>query len=547
MSAVRKALTLGAAVAAVGAVALVALVVRGFSARESPSALEKGAARLVRNVAIPRAAHRASSPLQRTPEVLAHGRDLFHAKCADCHGALGDGNGATGRQLYPRASDLRSAATQALSDGDLHYIIAEGVQHTGMPALDPPNGALDADAWALVQYVRSLAPLPAPDAARALATAATATYTGSRACARCHADLYQRWERTPMANVVRDPREHPDAIIPNLATNRVAPFTLAQVALVYGSIWKQRYFTRIGNDYYPLGAQWDIGNRTWRPYHVGKSADWWTAHYPDDNLHRPTGPTCDGCHSVNYDTRTHAVTEWNVGCERCHGPGSAHVAQPLRTNIINPAHLDAVGANDACIQCHSQGRPREVPTQGGYYDWPVGYRVGLRLQDFWRLEAAHLGETSFLHFADGTAHKNRMQGNDFVQSRMYARGVTCFSCHDSHGTGTYAQLRAPVEKLCLGCHAPMSANGPSAPTIEAHTQHRADSPGSQCVNCHMPKIATQGVPGAFVRSHTFRFITPAMTDKYQMPNPCTSCHTDKTTAWATDALRRWPTTSPWRM
>jgi hypothetical protein len=46
-----------------------------------------------------------------------------------------------------------------------------------------------------------------------------------------------------MANVVRDPREHPEAIIPDPATNNVAPFTKDQVALVYGSLWKQRYFT----------------------------------------------------------------------------------------------------------------------------------------------------------------------------------------------------------------------------------------------------------------------------------------------------------------
>ena len=61
-----------------------------------------------------------------------------------------------------------------------------------------------------------------------------------------------------MANVVRDPREHPEAIIPDLTTNTVAPFTLDQVAFVYGSKWKQRYFTRIGDDYYPLPVQWDI-------------------------------------------------------------------------------------------------------------------------------------------------------------------------------------------------------------------------------------------------------------------------------------------------
>ena len=104
-------------------------------------------------------------------------------------------------------------------------------------------------------------------------------------------------------------------------------------------------------------AQWDVANKVWRAYKVPAGADWWVPHYPGDNMQRPTGPLCDGCHSVNYNVQTHAVTEWNVGCEKCHGPGAAHAAQPTRANIVNPARLDPLQASDVCIQCHSQGRP----------------------------------------------------------------------------------------------------------------------------------------------------------------------------------------------
>jgi len=378
--------------------------------------------------------------------------------------------------------------------------------------------------------------------------AASAHYVGSQACQKCHEQIYERWRKTPMANVVRDPREHPDAIIPDLDTNTVAKFSKDQVALVYGSIWKQRYFTKIGDDYFPLPAQWDVGNHAWRPYHVADTgADWWTAFYPSDNMQRPTGPTCDGCHSVNYDIHTKQVTEWNVGCERCHGPGSEHVAHPLRTNILNSDRIDPFADDDTCIQCHSQGQPRNGAIEGKYYDWPVGYRVGLHLADYWKLEDHTLGQTTFTHFPDGTAHKNRMQGNDFVQSVMYKHGVTCSSCHDVHGTGNNAQLIDPVDQLCLNCHGPTSPRGPHTKTLEAHTHHKAGSAGSQCVACHMQKIASEGVPGSFVRSHTFKFVTPTMTDKYKIPNPCTSCHKDKSTAWAAKELASWQTTSPWRM
>jgi predicted CXXCH cytochrome family protein len=268
---------------------------------------------------------------------------------------------------------------------------------------------------------------------------------------------------------------------------------------------------------------------------------------PPDNMKRPTGSTCDGCHSVGYDIHTKQVAEWNVGCERCHGPGSAHVDHATRGNILNPARMDYVSASDTCIQCHSQGEPLTNPIEGKYYDWPVGYNVGLRLRDFWKLEDHTLGQpANFYYYPDGTAHKNRMQGNDFVQSVMYRRGVTCFDCHDVHGTANYAQLRKPVNQLCLDCHGPGLRNGPREATLAEHTHHKDSSTGSQCVACHMPEIETEGVPGTFVRAHTFRFITPAMTDKYKIPNPCTSCHTDKTTAWASDAMRHWPERSPWR-
>ncbi len=532
-----------AVLAAIGGAALIA---RGFRATTEPSAIEAFLAPIVRNLAIPRRARSEENPLKISPENLAEARDNFLARCANCHGTNADGRAKIGRNLYPRVPDLHAPRTQNLTDGELHYIIENGVMLTGMPAWGNAHQELNDASWKLVLYIRSLRPNTRLETTSLADAAKSAHYVGLQACQRCHAQIYDRWEKTPMANVVRDPKQHPDAIIPKLATNPYTKFTVDQVALVYGSIWKQRYFTKVGDDYFPLGAQWDVGNHAWRPYSVPTGADWWTAFYPPDNMHRPTGPTCDGCHSVNYDIHTKQVAEWNVGCEACHGPGSVHVANGVRGNILNPAHMDYVGASDTCIQCHSQGRPLANPIEGKYYDWPVGFHVGRDLKDFWQLEPSTLGESSFLHFPDGTAHKNRMQGNDFVQSVMYRHGVTCFSCHDVHGTDNYAQLRKPADKICLDCHGPLSPNGPATATLEAHTHHKAGSTGSQCIACHMPKIETEGVPGAFVRSHTFRFITPDMTDKYKIPNACTSCHTEKSTAWAKEELRRWPESSPWR-
>jgi predicted CXXCH cytochrome family protein len=350
-----------------------------------------------------------------------------------------------------------------------------------------------------------------------------------------------------MANVVRDPKSHPEAIIPDLTKpDPLLKFTVDDIAFVYGSKWKQRYFTKRDDDYYPLGAQWDVTHRVWRPYQAAPGSDWWTAFYPNDNMQRPTGPLCDGCHSANYDVKTKTVTEWNVGCEKRHGPGAAHASRPSPENIVNPARLDFVRANDVCIQCHSQGRPRQNPIEGRYYDWPVGFEVGKNLREFWELEEHKLGEQSFTHFADGTAHKNRMQGNDFVTSQMYTHGVNCFTCHDVHGTENNADLVKTANILCLGCHSPSSPIGPHAPTVEAHTHHRAGSAGNECVACHMPKIE-QTIADVNVRAHTFRFIAPGTTNSLKVPNSCNWCHTDKTTGWAKDTLRTWAEVSPWRV
>jgi predicted CXXCH cytochrome family protein len=375
----------------------------------------------------------------------------------------------------------------------------------------------------------------------------TASYVGSASCKTCHPAMYARWSKTRMANVVTDPKVHPEAILPDLTKpNPLVTFKKEDISFVYGSKWKQRYFQKVGDDYFPLGAQWDVTHQVWRAYNVQKGTDWWVQFYPPENSARPTGPLCDGCHSVNYNIQTKSVTEWNVGCEKCHGPGSEHVRRPSRANIVNPARLDSIQATNVCIQCHSQGRPLKNPIEGKYYDWPVGFQVGSRLEAFWQLEEHKLGEQSFTHFADGTAHKNRMQGNDFVTSVMYTHGVTCSSCHDVHGTDNDADLLKPANVLCLECHGPRSPNGPHTANIEEHTHHKSGSAGNECIACHMPKIE-QTIADVNVRSHTFRFITPGVTETLKVPNPCAGCHADKPAGWVRDTLKTWPQFSTWRM
>ena len=100
-----------------------------------------------------------------------------------------------------------------------------------------------------------------------------------------------------------------------------------------------------------------------------------------------------------------------------------------------------------------------------------------------------------------------------------------------HGTDNYVQLRKPAARICLDCHGP-SPNGPQTATIEDHTHHAKGSAGGECVACHMPKTE-QTIANVNVRSQTFKFITPSMSDQLKIPNACTGCHTDRSNDWAT--------------
>jgi predicted CXXCH cytochrome family protein len=529
-------------------------VLPGLSvARQEPSRLETTIATWLLRHSVPARAADAVNPLGAHPDpaALTAGHDLYTAKCETCHAYDGGGRSEIGGNVFPRAPVLRAALSQ-MGDGEIFYHIRNGIRNTAMPAWNFP----DAQVWQLVSYLHAL-PQIAPRKEQNIATEQAvavngATYVGSRACQSCHHEVYARWAKTRMANIVRDPRVHPDAIIPDLsqADPKIVTFKKEDIAFVYGSHWKQRYFKKVGDDYFPLPAQWNIETKKWSKYHVADNQDWWAKFYPDpagDNSARPTSATCDGCHSVAYNIDTKKPNEWNVGCEQCHGAGSVHAAHPIKDNILNPARQNFVQANDTCIQCHSQGQPLSNPIKGKYYDWPVGYHAGLQLADYWKLEPHKLGETSFTHYPDGTAHKNRMQGNDFVQSLMYNRGVTCFSCHDPHGSENDAMLRKPANEICATCHSPGSQNGPHTATLEEHTHHPAGSPGSQCVSCHMPKILPELPGGPFIATHTFHFVTPADTDSMAIPNACNACHKDKDTKWAATQLAGWKNDAAWRM
>jgi mono/diheme cytochrome c family protein len=142
-----------------------ALVLRGgISARLEPSAAEVRLARAVRHWVIPSSAREARNPVPPGPRAIGAGLAHFADHCATCHGNDGSGRTALGRGLYPRAPDMRAPGTQGLTDGELFYIIENGVRLTGMPAWGGPDTA--EGSWQLVHFIRHLPALTAEERAR---------------------------------------------------------------------------------------------------------------------------------------------------------------------------------------------------------------------------------------------------------------------------------------------------------------------------------------------------------------------------------------------
>ena len=127
----------------------------GFSTRTLPTPVERVVMRALHRWSVPAEARVAANPVAFTPEVWAESRAHFADHCASCHGNDGHGDTSLGRNLFPKAPDMRLASTQDKTDGELYWIIENGIRLTGMPAWGK-GGPDDLDTWKLVHFIRRL-------------------------------------------------------------------------------------------------------------------------------------------------------------------------------------------------------------------------------------------------------------------------------------------------------------------------------------------------------------------------------------------------------
>jgi len=146
-------LVIGSAVLAAAAY----LISRGFSARDEPTSAEAFVARRLRHLGVPSRSRELVNPVPPGPEVTERAMAHFADHCASCHGNDGRGETLIGRGLYPKPPNMAESGTQQLSDGELYYIIENGVRFTGMPAFGEEAGNdQNKESWDLVHFIRRL-------------------------------------------------------------------------------------------------------------------------------------------------------------------------------------------------------------------------------------------------------------------------------------------------------------------------------------------------------------------------------------------------------
>ena len=256
---------------------------------------------------------------------------------------------------------------------------------------------------------------------------------------------------------------------------------------------------------------------------------------------------------ARYDSE---VAQLGIACETCHGPGAVHAARnrnPLRRyalqlgdtadpTITHPRKVTQQQSVDICGQCHGQRTPAGRQELLAWITDGPSFRAGGRLADHvnvvYRDTALPPGidaeEFRLRFWADGTARLTAYEYQGLSQSACFDGGeITCISCHTMHSGDVHGNIsdQNRTNAPCLKCHTAI------ADDVTAHTRHEPASSGSQCYECHMPKMV-YGITGIH-RSHRIEIPRPQRNHADNRPNACTHCHAGVSAAWAqrqTDAL-----------
>lgn len=349
------------------------------------------------------------------------------------------------------------------------------------------------------------------------------SFVGADVCKKCHLEHFDSWKMTRHSRVTQDARLNRDAIMADYKVENIRKDLLAykgetkvpadkiyipkleEIKYTIGSERAQAYVIEKNGVLYVAPLKYDVKHHIWSP----REEDTWDK--------APFLENCSGCHVTGADIKTRTFKELTVSCESCHGKGSWHAALPKtevfkkRATIINPAKLPMGAAVQICGSCHTRG----VSTKNPQVRWPMGYEPGRPLDSYFKPVSYAAGDTDH-KYPNDFSKSAWQQYLDWQKSIHAEEGVSCTSCHYVHQLGiprTSSQTIESGSQQCLLCHT-------RANSVGAHAIHSF----SNCVGCHMPRIA------GGTRSHTFTAILPSETVKNpEIPNSCQACHKHKDT------------------
>lgn len=379
-----------------------------------------------------------------------------------------------------------------------------------------------------------------------------AVFVGSSTCQSCHTNQFADWKKSDHFLAMQHPHDSTVLGDFNNATysadgvtskffKRDGKFYINtqgedgrnhdyEVLYVFGYFPLQQYLIAFpGGRLQATRVSWDSREKKWFHQYGGEKIhpqDWlhWTGNGQNWNT------MCASCHSTdlqkNYDFTSDSYnTTWkeiNVTCESCHGPGSKHIGfinssgYKNGDSLINSGFLYAHSTHpqlqlNTCAPCHA--RKTDLTAELIHSTEIMDDMIPQVISDEF-------------YFADGQIKEEDYEYGSFAQSKMFHNNVRCSSCHNPHS----GKLKVIGNELCMSCHEPKY-------NTQEHHFHAINTEGAQCISCHMPVKTFMG--NDHRRDHSFRVPRPDQSVTYGTPNTCTSCHQDKSSSWAANAIKKW--------
>ena len=374
-------------------------------------------------------------------------------------------------------------------------------------------------------------------------------YVTSARCAACHADEHDGWYHSMHPKMMRRV-DKPNAVVADLHSEDIT-FHADEAVWAIGSKWEQQFMGEEDGHETLLPGAWLVNKKEWQ-------TTGWDGWKVPDPLRR-----CHGCHTVGLDVETGKFAEPSIGCESCHGPGSWH------SNTVGFGKIVSSRDPQICAQCHSRGR-----TKDGKYFFPVGYKPGLELDDFFDQEKPNELQNTNKWWANGHPRKRHqeyyawLQGGHVNSLKSLTEGydgqygeVTseCYSCHAAEAildnqskTYTASEVKSGITcSVCHNSHGDLDKERMSCANChgEGASYHQPDMNKNhvpcpveakvECQSCHMPLTVMNG--GDYtLHSHKAGIIPPSDTRKLGVPNSCANggCHQDKSLEWQEENFKK---------